>query len=283
MIIIDLNQVMISNFMAQIGNHTNVEVEEGLLRHMILNSIRGYMQKFKSEYGDVVIACDDRKYWRREVFPYYKANRKKNREQSEIDWTAVFESLNTIRDELKTFFPYRVIQAEGAEADDVIGTLVQEFGDTNEKILILSGDKDFVQLQTYMNVKQYDPTRKRWIQHNDPSRFVKEHILRGDAGDGVPNFLSPDNCFVVGERQKPIMQKKLDTWVSQNPEEFCDSKMLRNYHRNKQLIDLSCTPAEVRERVLAQYAEQNGKDRKELFNYFIDKKLKHLLESINEF
>lgn len=283
MIIIDLNQVMISNFMAQIGNHTNVEVEEGLLRHMILNSIRNYMQKFKSEYGEVVIACDDRKYWRREVFPYYKANRKKNREQSEIDWTAVFESLNTIRDELKTFFPYRVIQAEGAEADDVIGTLVQEFGDTNEKILILSGDKDFVQLQTYMNVKQYDPTRKRWIQHNNPSRFVKEHILRGDAGDGVPNFLSPDNCFVVGERQKPIMQKKLDTWVSQNPEEFCDSKMLRNYHRNKQLIDLSCTPAEVRERVLTQYTEQNGKDRKDLFNYFIDKKLKHLLESINEF
>ena len=283
MIIIDLNQVMISNFMAQIGNHTNVEVEEGLLRHMILNSIRNYMQKFKSEYGEVVIACDDRKYWRREVFPYYKANRKKNREKSEIDWTAVFESLNTIRDELKTFFPYRVIQAEGAEADDVIGTLVQEFGDTNEKILILSGDKDFVQLQTYMNVKQYDPTRKRWIQHNNPSRFVKEHILRGDAGDGVPNFLSPDNCFVVGERQKPIMQKKLDTWVSQNPEEFCASKMLRNYHRNKQLIDLSCTPAEVRERVLTQYTEQNGKDRNDLFNYFIDKKLKHLLESINEF
>ena len=157
MIIIDLNQVMISNFMAQIGNHTNVEVEEGLLRHMILNSIRSYMQKFKSEYGEVVIACDDRKYWRREVFPYYKANRKKAREASEIDWTSVFESLNTIRDELKMFFPYRVIQAEGAEADDVVGTLVEKFGNTSEKILILSGDKDFVQLQTYMNVKQYDP------------------------------------------------------------------------------------------------------------------------------
>ena len=154
MIIIDLNQVMISNFMAQIGNHTNLEVEEGLLRHMILNSIRSYMQKFKSEYGEVVIACDDRKYWRREVFPYYKANRKKAREASEIDWTSVFESLNTIRDELKMFFPYRVIQAEGAEADDVIGTLVEKFGNTSEKILILSGDKDFVQLQTYMNVKQ---------------------------------------------------------------------------------------------------------------------------------
>lgn len=283
MIIIDLNQVMISNFMAQIGNHTNVEIEEGLLRHMILNSIRSYMQKFKSEYGEVVIACDDRKYWRREVFPYYKANRKKAREASEIDWNAVFESLNTIRDELKMFFPYRVIQAEGAEADDVIGTLVEKFGNTSEKILILSGDKDFVQLQTYMNVKQYDPTRKRWVQTNDPSRFVKEHIMRGDTGDGVPNFLSPDNCFVVGERQKPLMQKKLDSWINLEPEQFCDDRMLRNYHRNRQLIDLSCIPNEVKERVLSLYEEQNGKNRQHLFNYFVDKKLKHLLEAINEF
>ena len=283
MIIIDLNQVMISNFMAQIGNHTNVEVEESLLRHMILNSIRSYMQKFKSEYGEVVIACDDRRYWRREVFPYYKANRKKAREASEIDWNAVFESLNTIRDELKMFFPYRVIQAEGAEADDVIGTLVEKFGNTSEKILILSGDKDFVQLQTYMNVKQYDPTRKRWVQSNDPSRFIKEHIMRGDTGDGVPNFLSPDNCFVIGERQKPLMQKKLDSWINLEPEQFCDDRMLRNYHRNRQLIDLSCIPNEVKERVLALYDEQHDKNRQHLFNYFVDKKLKHLLEAINEF
>lgn len=283
MIIIDLNQVMISNFMTQIGNHTNVEVEEGLLRHMILNSIRSYLQKFKNEYGEVIIACDDRKYWRREVFPYYKANRRKAREKSEIDWNAVFESLNTIRDELKMYFPYRVIQAEGAEADDVIGTLVEKYGNTNEKILILSGDKDFVQLQTYMNVDQYDPTRKRWIQSNDPSRFLKEHIMRGDTGDGVPNFLSSDNCFVVGERQKPLMQKKINSWVHLEPDEFCDDLMLRNYHRNRQLIDLRFTPNEVKERVLSLYEEQKNKNRKLLFDYFVDKKLRHLLESINEF
>ena len=190
MMIIDLNQVMISTFMSQIGNHTNVKVEEDLLRHMILNCIRSYIKKFKNEYGEVVIACDDRHYWRREVYPYYKANRRKSREASEIDWNVVFESLNKIREELKLYFPYRVIQADGAEADDVIGTLVEKFGNTHEKILILSGDKDFVQLQTYMNVKQYDPVRKKFVEHNDPSRFVKEQIMRGDAGDGVPNFLS---------------------------------------------------------------------------------------------
>jgi 5'-3' exonuclease len=283
MMIIDLNQVMISTFMSQIGNHTNVKVEEDLLRHMILNCIRSYIRKFKEEYGEVVIACDDRHYWRREVYPYYKANRRKSREASEIDWNVVFESLNKIREELKLYFPYRVIQADGAEADDVIGTLVEKFGNTHEKILILSGDKDFVQLQTYMNVKQYDPVRKKFVEHNDPSRFVKEQIMRGDAGDGVPNFLSADNCFVVGARQKPLSQKKLDIWVNQKPEEFCDEGMLRNYNRNQQLIDLSYTPPEVKTRVIEQYDSQSNKNRQNLFNYFVEKKLKHLLENINEF
>jgi 5'-3' exonuclease len=136
----------------QLGNHTNTEVEEDLLRHMILNSIRSYNMKFKDEYGEMIIACDDRNFWRRDIFPYYKANRKKSREKSELNWTQIFDSLHKIRDELKAFFPYRVIQVDSAEADDIIGSLVMKYGDTNEKILILSGDKDFVQLQRYNNV-----------------------------------------------------------------------------------------------------------------------------------
>ena len=283
MIIVDLSQVMISNFMVQIGGHTNIKVEEDLLRHMVLNSIRSYNVKFRKEYGDMIIACDDRKFWRREIFPYYKANRKKARDKSDIDWTSVFEAMHKIRDELKEYFPYRVIQADGAEADDVIGTLVEKFGNTSEKILILSGDKDFIQLQTYMNVTQYDPVRKRNIQHNNPAQYIKEHIIRGDTGDGVPNFLSSDNCFVIGERQKPVSQKKLDNWVTMEPEEFCDDKMLRNYRRNQQLIDLNFIPQQVKDNVIIQFANQADKDRKGLFNYFIEKKLKHLIENINEF
>lgn len=283
MIIVDLSQVMISNFMVQIGGHTNIKVEEDLLRHMVLNSLRSYNVKFRKEYGDMIIACDDRKFWRREIFPYYKANRKKARDKSDIDWTSVFEAMHKIREELKEYFPYRVIQADGAEADDVIGTLVEKFGNTSEKILILSGDKDFIQLQTYMNVTQYDPVRKRNIQHNNPAQYIKEHIIRGDTGDGVPNFLSSDNCFVIGERQKPVSQKKLDNWVTMEPEEFCDDKMLRNYRRNQQLIDLNFIPQQVKDDVIIQFANQADKDRRNLFNYFIEKKLKHLIENINEF
>jgi hypothetical protein len=283
MIIVDLSQVMISNLMMQLGNHTNTEVEEDLLRHMILNSIRSYNQKFKDEYGEMIIACDDRNFWRRDIFPYYKANRKKSREKSELNWTQIFDALHKIRDELKMFFPYRVIQVDSAEADDIIGSLVMAKGDTNEKILILSGDKDFVQLQRYNNVKQYDPVQKKFRTTNDPDRFIKEHIMRGDVGDGIPNFLSTDNCLVVGERQKPVASKKLDVWVNQKPEEFCDERMLRGYRRNQQLVDLTFIPQNVQDNILSEYEAQGGKDRKNLFNYFIEKKLKNLIESINEF
>lgn len=283
MIIMDLSQVMISNLMVQLGNHTNAEIEEDLLRHMILNSIRAYNVKFKAQFGEMIIAADAGHNWRRQVFPYYKANRRKNREKSEINWTVVFETLNKVREELKEHFPYRVIHVDGAEADDIIGTIVQEHGDTNEKILILSGDKDFVQLQRYMNVQQFDPVQKKWRKTNDPDRFIKEHIMRGDTGDGVPNFLSADDTFVVGSRQKPISQKKLDLWLDQDPQSFCDEKMLRGYLRNQQLVDLNFIPADIKKEVLAQFEEQKGKGRDKLFNYFIERRLKILLESINEF
>ena len=283
MIIVDLSQVMISNLMVQLGNHTNTELEEDLLRHMILNSIRSYNQKFKNEYGEMIIACDAGNNWRRQIFPYYKANRRKNREKSELNWTQIFDTLSKVREELKEYFPYRVIQIDGAEADDVIGTLVDKFGNTSEKILIMSGDKDFVQLQRYMNVKQYDPVQKKWRTTNDPDRFIKEHIMRGDTGDGVPNFLSADNTFVIGARQKPLSQKKMDAWIHMDPREFCDENMLRGYMRNQQLVDLTFVPENLRVQVLEEYEAQAGKGRSKLFNYFIEKRLKNLLESINEF
>ena len=293
MIIIDLNQVMVSNLMMQLGNHTDAKIEEGLVRHMVLNAIRSYKQKFGEEYGEIVIACDDKNYWRRKIYPYYKANRKKSREESDIDWTTIFECFNKIRDELKEYFPYRVLKVDTAEADDIIGTLVQQYGSYlvghhATKILIMSGDKDFIQLQKFANVKQYDPVRKKFISHKNPELYLKEHIMRGDAGDGVPNFLSPDDVFVTKGRQKPIRQTNLDKWVNQPPETFGDIEligdtMVRGYKRNESLIDLSKIPSDIYNMVVAQYEEQKDKKRGDLLNYFIKFKLKNLMPLIGEF
>ena len=176
MILVDLNQVMIANMMMQIGNHQNAEIDVSMLRHMILNTLRANRKKFTSEYGELVICCDDKNYWRRQAYPYYKANRKKTRDKSEMDWNSIFQALNTIRDELKEFFPYKVIQVDTCEADDIIGVITHEEGtvlNAGEPILILSGDKDYIQLHKYANVKQYDPTRKRWISNANPSRAMQ--------------------------------------------------------------------------------------------------------------
>ena len=289
MIIVDLNQVMISNLMVSIRGH-NVDVNEDLLRHMVLNSIRYYNTKFSKEYGQLIIACDSWKYWRREYFPYYKAARKKNRESSGLDWNTIFKSLNKIRDELAEYFPYRNINIEGAEADDVIGTLCQRFGRDlgGEPILIVSSDKDFQQLQVYSNVHQYDPVRKKFIKCKNPQEFLYEHVIRGDVGDGVPNFLSGDDVFVTDARQKPVSTKKVTVWINQLKQEklideIFDSEQRRNWNRNLTLIDLNKIPESIRNNINDSYDSQENKSRAKLFNYFIKFKLKNLMENIGEF
>lgn len=286
MILIDLNQTMISNITVQLGNHTNTEIEEDLFRHMVLNALRSYRQHFIND-GEIIIACDDKKYWRRRVFPNYKANRKKAREESELDWNKIFNCLNKIRDEIKENFPYRVIQVDGAEADDVIATLCINFGsilNNKEKILILSGDKDFVQLQVYGNVEQYDPVRKKTIKVSNPHQYLRQHILKGDRGDGIPNIISPDDCILNGERQKSLSQKRIDHLTSipdlskvLSPEHF------KNFIRNQQLIDLHMVPQEIQQSIIENFEQQAGKSRDKLESYLKEHKLKVLTEKIGEF
>ncbi len=288
MILLDLNQVMISNLMMQPGI-TSGGINENLIRHMVLNSIRMYNVKFKDEYGDLVICADDKKYWRKDLFPYYKAARKKSREESPYDWNLIFETLNKVRDEIRENFPYKVIQIDKTEADDVIGTICTNYGvelrnSQSEKILILSSDKDFMQLQKFANVDQYSPIAKKFLKTSEPIKFLKEHIIKGDRGDGIPNILSSDDTFITEARQKPVTEKKLNTWVTQKPEEFCDAPMLRNYQRNESLIDLSKVPSEYADRILTAYRspkEVKGKDK--VLNYFIKNRMKQLMEHIQEF
>ena len=192
-ILVDYNQVILASLFASIGNHHNVDIDENLVRHMFLNSLRINRKKFTKEYGEIVICADNKNTWRREAFPYYKANRKKSRDESELDWNNLFNVMNAIRDELKQVFPYKVIHIEHCEADDAIGTIIHENGTDlhtgGEKFLILSGDKDYIQLQKYANVDQYDPVRKRWVRNDNPEQYLVEHVLKGDAGDGVPNIV----------------------------------------------------------------------------------------------
>ncbi len=283
MILVDLNQIAISNLMVSINTYNkNQEINEDLLRHMVLNSLRAYKVKFGEKYGDLVICCDARHYWRRDIFPFYKAGRKKDRAASTLDWTLIFETLNKIRDEIKEYFPYIVLDVNRAEADDIIAVLVQHVCPVENK-LILSGDKDFMQLQQYNNVDQFAPVQKKFLRTDSPQAFLKEHIIRGDRGDGIPNCLSSDDVLVRGERQKSISKKKLSGWMASDPDDWNDSNQLRGYRRNEQLIDLEFVPQDLKEEILSQYTNAVSGDRSKLFNYFVKFKLKNLMEDIQEF
>ena len=287
MILIDLNQVILSNLLKQI-DPKKPDIKEDLIRHLVLNNIRLFKKKFSENYGELVIYCDDKIYWRRKYFPYYKANRKKDRSESNLDWNLIFNTLNKIKNELKENFPWKVLQVEGAEADDIIGTICHKYGHLGimngsaQPILILSSDKDFAQLQKYANVEQYSPLQKQFIQISNPDRYIKQHIIRGDRGDGIPNFLSADDTFVNGSRQKPIKQVKVNEWASLPPEDFCSEKMMRGYIRNQTLVDLDFIPRELQEEIIDQY-ESTEPVVGDLLPYFIQNKLKMLMEHIHEF
>jgi|TARA_R110000803_G_scaffold36912_3_gene79426 hypothetical protein len=285
MILIDYNQVCIASFMSQVGNHTNMKIDEDLMRHMILNTIRMIRVKFHEQYGEVVVCADSNRYWRREIFPFYKANRKKDRASTDVDWTTLFAALHKVRDELIESFPYKVVLVDGAEADDIIGTLAKR-NSIHEKVLIVSSDKDFLQLQKFKNVSQYSNIQKKFIRTDDPLKYISEHILKGDRGDGIPNILSDDDTFVVDKRQKPMRQTKIDAILSTDKPENCDvltERDVRNYHRNKQLIDLDFIPEDIQHQIVEHYDEAVSVPRAKLLNYFIKHKLRNLTDCIGEF
>lgn len=280
MVLVDLNQVLLAGLMAQIANQKG-KLEESLIRHMVLNIIRTHVKNFKNEYGEIVLCCDNRKYWRKEYFPFYKASRKKNREKSDLDWHMIFDILAKLKQELKENFPYKVIDVEGAEADDIIGTLVPIYS-AHEKILILSSDGDFLQLQAYgANVKQYNPSQKKFVKSENPKLELKEKIIRGDKGDGIPNMFSPSDCFVRDLRQKPITQKTLDKYLNEDVKNFSYDETV-NFGRNQTLIDLTFIPQDIKEKIINTYEETKPAKGK-LLNYFIEHKLKNLMEVIEEF
>jgi hypothetical protein len=279
MILLDYNAIAIGNFVVQ-----KVAVDENMIRHMILNSIRMYRQKFSKEYGEMVIVADGMNNWRKDVFPNYKVKRKKNREESSIDWTEAFRIIGMIRDEIRDNFPYKVVHQDGCEADDSIAHIAmstQEFG-RYEPVMIISADGDFKQLQVHKNIRQFSPMTKKFVVEKNPKLELANKILKGDSGDGVPNVMSDDNVFLESRRQSILSAKKREALLD-DPRALGE-EVYRNYLRNKKLIDLSETPAPVVNNIINTYDSQDPLSNKgKVLNYLIQKRCKLLIESVGEF
>jgi len=277
MILLDFSQTMIGSFMAM--GKGSIVVEEDLLRHTVLNSIRQYKHQFRHvDHGGFVICCDSPKNWRKESFPEYKANRKKRRETDSTDWTSLFEFLHQIIADLREYFPYKVMRVESAEADDIIAVLTQE--EMKNPTTIISSDKDFIQLQKYEGVQQWSPLTKSFVKGN-PEESLWEKLIKGDVGDGVPNILSSDDTLVTeGKRQRPVSKKKMELWKTDRSD--WNEDMKRNFNRNEMMVDLEKTPESIRINIINQFREQVPPHGR-LLEYFTEKRLKNLMEHLDEF
>jgi 5'-3' exonuclease len=266
--------------MVQTRGQADVKPNEDMIRHMVINSLRGFNAKFRQKYGKMILCSDAGDPWRRDIFPNYKYSRRKNRVDSDFDWDNIFNIITNIKNEIKENFPYVVMYNEKCEADDIIATLVKYYHQS-EPIMIVSGDKDFIQLQRFTNVEQFAPIQKKFLGEDViPEQFLLEHIIKGDRSDGIPNILSPDDCFVTGEKQKPITKKRLEEFSNgQNLE----GEVKANFERNKKLVDLLQIPQAYEDAIINSYQKYKVNDRSKLLTYFIENKLKSLMENIGDF
>lgn len=285
MIIVDYSGIAIASIFSQ---DRPEEIQEGLIRHMILNSLRRYNVKFRKEYGEMVIACDSTS-WRKEAYPQYKAKRKSNRDESPLDWGHFFTLINGVRDEIKESMHYPVVQADRAEADDIIAALVkstQEFGQS-EPVMIVSSDKDFFQPHRYSNVKQFSPMKRDFAEVDDAAFYKFDHICRGDSSDGVPNVLSVDDTFTEGIRQRPMYAKKIQQWYTAKDDsqlmDMMGQETYRNYCRNKSVIDLDCIPEDIVQDINDKYNSQTNKNKGKVLTYLIEKRCNMLIDSVADF
>jgi hypothetical protein len=298
MIILDYSQIALSNilpFQNDIKRQSPEEIKN-LIRHTTISTIKSYKKKYSKEYGEVVIACDGRNYWRKAIFPHYKASRKASREKSDLDWGLIFDTLAELRTDLIENFPYKVLLIDTAEADDIIAVLtdytqenllVQEglFSEP-QKVLIVSSDKDFIQLQRNKNVRQWSPMQRKFVEgsQKEIQEYTIQHIVKGDSGDGIPNILSKDDVFVSGERQKPFSAKRLPEFFEKGIEACKNDEEKRNYQRNQQLVNFDYIPQELAKTIISSYEDTKPKgDKNSVMNYLIKHQCRLLLDEIEEF
>ena len=279
MILVDMG-LAIAQIMGESQGSPSMDVN--IIRHSLVNMLRTIRSKNR-DAGEMVLCYDSANPWRKGVFANYKASRKKGREDSAVDWNKLFEILQEIKREFAQNMPYKVMCVDNCEADDIIAVLTKRLH-TSEKILIVSSDGDFQQLQQFPGVVQYSPIHKKQIKCDNPHKYLFEHTMRGDVGDGIPNILSDDDCFINDEkRQRSLYQKRLDLWWSSKNFDDLSPEHKSNIQRNKTLIDFSFIPEEIENRILDQYTKTIPPRKSKLMDYFIDKNLVNFVDELGDF
>lgn len=314
MILLDYSQVALSTIF-QFSNDLkksddNEKQVVNIVRHAVLTGLKAYKKKFAREYGEVILACDSHNYWRKEIFPQYKANRKPLREKSDLDWDLIFKTIGGIRDDVAEHFPYKVLHVDRAEADDIIGVMCkwtqtngfEDHGMFEEKqpVMIVSSDGDFKQLHKYDNIKQFSPMMKKnviceetWVDPKtkkkkkrsiSPEQYLLMHIAKA-GDDGIPNVLSADDVFVTaGARQTPMKAARLEEFGKDGSAACRTLEEQKNWDRNNRLINLDLIPTQIEQAVIDAYINQKPRGTKmDIYNYLVKNGCRMLLNEIEEF
>lgn len=295
-VLVDFSQAVISACAAQAKDLRDGGDFKGLVKHVTLNMLLSWKRKFN---GHMILCMDSRHYWRKDEFPHYKGHRKHDKDDSFIDWDALFETLNELKVELKDNFSFPVIEVEGAEADDIIAVLTSYFQenelvntgliDEPREVVIVSTDGDFQQLQKFHGVKQWNNVQKKFITCKNPKQFLIEHIVEGDTGDNVPSITTGDDWSKaradgVATRAKPFKKARISEFYHKGIDACQDEEERRNWKRNELLVDFDSIPSAINNKVVSAYLSYEvAGNQKKIFDYLVKNKMKLLMGAVPEF
>lgn len=287
MIIYDFSNIVIGAAMSYFQS-TRQQIDLNLLRHIALNCIISDKSRHDSYVGNlgVVLAFDSRHYWRKDVFKHYKGTRKKGRDKSDFDFNTFYGHFNTLKEEFSQSLPYKCVEVDKAEADDIIAVLAKTYV-SEENICIVASDKDMLQVQKYSSfpwsIFQYSPKVKKFITPESKELTLYSHIIGGDSIDGIPNIWSDEDTYVTdGKRCKQFSSKTkqlVDTFVSDEDlyKVLVTDELKKRYEINKTLIDLDCIPQDLQYKILETFKETKS-NNKTVFDYLVKHKLTQILK-----
>ena len=300
MITVDFSQAVIASCFVFKDDLRKADISEcvNIIRHAFLTTLKGYKQKFMGEYGsELVLLADGDSYWRKDIFPEYKFSRKKQREDSDMPWDKVNECKKILLEEMKKYSPYRILIHPKAEADDLFAILVRYvaakrvdetalFDAESERVIMCASDGDLKQLHS-KTVRQHSPMTKTFVTLDGvkPEAFLREKILTGDSGDGIPNVFSSKTCFVEKVRQTPCTQKKMAPILeSAVLEDGTHDEFVRDrITLNRTLVDFNEIPEYIITEVLELYSKPHRGNKESLFRYLSKNRCSMLLDEIDKF
>lgn len=303
-LILDGNNILHRTFHAnnRTGEPDNVVI--GLCLHSALTTMNMYYNTFAPD--DVIVAFDSRS-WRKEYTKdlskcvtnkKYKGTRREKQTPKE---KRLYQMLDDHIDEFCQILDDRtavlVLRRHLLEGDDLMAAYVQMHrGDEN---IVISGDKDMIQLLRYEGVKVINPadgkerTLKEW--DDDPNLFIFEKCLRGDSGDNVQNAYPRlrktriVKAYSDEYERENIMNHKFTQLEQTGPDEYSDFEYNTGelFKENKKLVDLTAQPKVIKKemvKTVLEAKENRGKyNHRKFLSFCQANELKNILDGLEKF